>query len=94
MDRSQAWCARCGAPGVVRNGKRARAPEAQPDFDLQLRTGRDAPPMVLGAERRATTRGASRWRERLRDPHSVREAFVLKELLDRPAALRRGRSYR
>ncbi|MDP6604519.1 MAG: hypothetical protein QGG17_10030 [Rhodospirillales bacterium] len=35
---------------------------------------------------------SARLRARLRTPHSLREAFVVKEILDRPVGMRRGRN--
>jgi len=48
-------------------------------------------PQVAVVAPRPATAGLDRLRRLMRQPHTLREAILLRELLDRPLALRRRR---
>lgn len=71
--------------------KRAARPTVPPsdlELDLPLKVGRGAQPRSAMPKRKRSDPGLL---GALRHPHSLREAFVLKEILDKPRATRRFR---
>ncbi len=73
----------------------ARESEPVASEDVEPKPPREppaAPPPMPRAGFPAEGTFSARLRARLRTPNSLREAFVVKEILDRPVALRRGRT--
>ena len=79
--------ARSSAPPAAYSGAPGPRPAPVPEAALQHR--RSSPAPVLPSPAAAGAPFHERIRIRLRTPHALREAFVVKEVLDRPLARRR-----